>query len=201
MNDNLLSRNGEKVDSLYRAIRDSQAIELIPELVKKVLNEEMWREHLFQKTGQTFIFETFLAFVETHPPDGLGIKVERLFKLCVDDPIALDMIDQAILKDHADATERGETTKRPPISTARQAGIRKLRELSENNENIAELRKSVMAGEIGVSAALSKAGLRPRRATIPKDVSKAAEALRSFYSPTEFQKLVEALIAEYQANA
>jgi hypothetical protein len=187
-----LYRNGIKVDTLYRAIRDSQAVELVPKLVKRVIQDEMWREHRYEKTGETFTFKSFRTFVETHPPDGLGTKVESLFRLCVEDPEAMDIIDQTLEKE-AEETDGTAERKRPPISSARQAGLRRLRAYAEKNERVASLRQSVLAGEISLGAALVAAGLREKRVSIPRDVSKASEALRRIYTAGEFQQLVEML--------
>jgi len=155
-----LHRNGVKVDSLYRAVRDSQAVELVPQLVTQIINDEMWREHTYEKTSQTFKFDTFQKFVETHPPDGLGTKIENLFKLCLDDSTAIELIDKALeIVGEAKDTDKPRI-KRPAVSSARQAGLRRLRRYAEENEQIASLRRSVLAGEMSVNAALVAAGLR-----------------------------------------
>jgi hypothetical protein len=188
-----LYRNGIKVDNLYRAIRDSQAIENIPKFVKQIIEDDMWREHLYEKTGETFTFESFQKFVETHPPDGLGTTVEMLFKLCVDAPEVMDLIDQTLLNDAGSADKEQPKPRKPPISSARQAGLRKLRLYAEQNKQIATLRDAVLKGEMSVNAALVSAGLRKKRFSIPEDVAGATKSLRKRYNQEELRELVKLL--------
>jgi hypothetical protein len=188
-----LYRNGLKVDSLYRAIRDSQAIELIPQLVRQVIADEMWRGHYYEKTGETFRFDSIRQFIETHPPDGLGTTINNLFKMCTDEPEVMDMLDLALQQDTNITSDENEKPKRPPISSARQAGLRKLRLLSEQNEAIASLRRSVLAGELSLNAALVSAGLKKKRISMTKDVSRASESLKRNFSTEEVQQLIDLL--------
>ncbi len=186
-----LHRNGIKVDSLYRAVRDSQAIELVPQLVRQIVADEMWREHTYDKTNQTFRFDNFQEFVEKHPPDGLGTKVETLFRLCLEDSTAMEIIDKA-LETVGEAKDAGKPQiKRPAVSSARQAGLRRLRRYAEQNEEVASLRRAVLAGEMSVNAALVAAGLRKPRITIPKDLTKATAALKRIYNADEIQQLIK----------
>jgi hypothetical protein len=210
--------NGTYVDMLYRCIRNSSSVENLPGLVKQVIAEEMWREHLFAKTGEVFHFDNFKDFVETHAPDGLGIKVETLLRLCRDDAEALDMIDQALrdestqgyrsnlnrgnFVDNIHEVSSGDINsispveiKGRPTGTPRQAGLRKLRAHAENNETIAKLRDKVLIGEMSVNKALIEAGLRAERFTVTKDPEKAAQALRKSFNKEELEKLV-ALLSE-----
>ncbi len=185
------NRNGAKVDSLYRTVRDSQAVELVPQLVRQIIADEMWREHTYEKTNQTFRFDNFQEFVEKHPPDGLGTKVEILFKLCLEDSTVMEMIDKA-LETVSEAKDGKEPqTKRPAVSSARQAGLRRLRRYAEQNEEVAALRQAVLAGEISVNAALVAAGLRKPRITIPKDLTKATAALKRIYNADEVEQLIK----------
>lgn len=190
-NQQKLHRNGIKVDSLYRTVRDSQAVELVPQLVRQIIADDMWREHTYDKTNQTFKFDSFQEFVEKHPPDGLGTKVETLFKLCLEDSTAMEMIDKAL--ETVGEAKDGEKpqVKRPAVSSARQAGLRRLRRFAEQNEEIAALRQAVLAGEMSVNAALVAAGLRKPRITIPKDLIKATAALKRIYNPSEVLQLVQ----------
>jgi len=185
-----LYRNGVKVDSLYRAVRDSQAVELIPKLVEQIIADEMWREHLYEKTGETFKFESFQEFIETHPPDGLGTKIDILFKMCLDHPSIMEMIDQTIQSTNEKAQTDKLKIKKPAVSNARQAGLRRLRQYAERDEAVADLRRSVLEGKISINAALVAAGLKKPRLSIPKDINKATAALKRFYTREECQQLV-----------
>lgn len=191
-----LYRNGLTVDTLYRAVRDSKAVENVPLLVRQVLEQEMWREHTYENTGETFRFETFHQFIETHPPDGLGTETENLFKLCLEDTTATEMLDTILIAEAARQPKGKDKpiSKRPAVSTARQAGLRRLRRFAEQNKEAGMLRQSVLDGKMSVNAALVAAGLRKPRVTIPKDVTKATEALKRIYTLEERQQLVKSLI-------
>lgn len=188
-----LHRNGIKVDSLYRTVRDSQAVELVPQLVRQIIADDMWREHTYDKTNQTFRFDSFQAFVEKHPPDGLGTKVEVLFKLCLEDSTVMEMIDKALETVGEAIDGRSPQIKRPAVSSSRQAGLRRLRQYAEQSEEVAKLRQAVLSGEMSVNAALVAAGLRKPRITIPKDLTKATQALKRIYSYEEIQQLVKSM--------
>lgn len=188
-----LHRNGLKVDTLYRAVRDSQAVQLVPQLVHQILAEDMWREHIYEKTGQKFAFDTFQKFVETHPPDGLGTKVENLFNLCLEDDIATELLDKVLESTSQAKGDDAPKIKRPAISTVRQAGLRRLRRYAEQNEAGASLRQNVLDGKMSVNAALVAAGLRKPRITIPRDLTKATEALRRIYNHDELKQLIKSI--------
>lgn len=193
-----LHRNGTKVDNLYRAVRNSEALELIPALVKQILEEGMWREHLFEKTGQVFRFDSLTEFIETHPPDGLGTTVERLLELSCADSSVLEMLDQAVQEDinnRAENTNTLEPKKRLAASNSRQAALRRLRRYAEQNPAAASARQAVLEGKMSVNAALVELGLRKKRISIPKDIVAATEALKRHYSSDELQQLVKRLKA------
>ena len=193
-----LHRNGTKVDSLYRAVRNSEALELIPSLVKQILEEEMWREHSFEKTGQVFRFESLTQFIETHPPDGLGTTVERLLELSCAESSVLEMLDLAVQADiskRAKDTGTPELKKRLAASNARQAALRRLRRHAEQSPAASAARQAVLEGRMSVNAALVELGLRTRRISIPRDIAAAAEALKRQYSYDELQQLVRGLRA------
>lgn len=192
-NQQRLYRNGVKVDALYRAIRESQIVEMIPKLVKQVISEEMWREHFYEKTSETFKFNSFRRFVETHPPDGLGTSVEYLFKMCLDDAEAIEMIDIAVNNENNVHDISDPQIKPPIISSARQAGLRKLRQLAEQNTEIAALRQAVLEGDVSLNSALIAAGIRKKRISMTKDVSKVSQALKRNFSPEEYQEIIEIL--------
>ncbi|MCI0392102.1 MAG: hypothetical protein MOB07_25505, partial [Acidobacteria bacterium] len=144
-----LHRNGIKIDSLYRSVRNSESLELIPALVRQILEEGMWREHLFEKTGELFRFDSLTEFIEGHPPDGLGTTVERLLELCCTDAPGLEMLDQAIQEDinrQAKNANIPEPKKRLAASNARQAALRRLRRYAEQNPAAADARQAVLEG-------------------------------------------------------
>lgn len=198
-----LFRNGQQVDILYRWVRDSKTLIQIPELVKQVISEDMWREHLYEKTGEIFVFDDFQEFVENHPPNGLGSNLKTLLHLCRDDTVALAMIEEVIQNGNikgykSDSKISKSNTEAIELATkkggsSKELELRKLRKYAEGNKAIAKLRDKVMSGKMTVNAALIEAGLRIERVTIPKAIDKAAEALKKTYTKGELKKLVKRL--------
>lgn len=200
-----LHRNGAKVDNLYRAIRNSEALELIPALVGQIISDEMWREHQFEKTGEVFHFESLTEFIQTHPPDGLGTTVEKLILLCSDDSAVLEMLDQAVQNDFSQAqdtnTNLQEAKKKSlAASSTRQAALRRLRRHAEQNPAAAATRQAVLDGKMSLNAALVDLGLKKKRISIPKEVIAATESLKRHYNSDELQQIVERLQSTDAAN-
>ncbi|GAB4415905.1 MAG: hypothetical protein Fur0044_11040 [Anaerolineae bacterium] len=201
-----LLRNGANVTLLSRSIQEAVAgLDNIPALIRQVIEDAMWREHLDKETGEVFRFDSFKAFIETAPPAGLGTTVPTLIRLSADNPLVVDLIDETIQftmgelialnldkKIETDGNA-AEPKKHIATGTSRQEGLRKLRKYADDNPQVEQLRQSVLAGEISINKALIEAGLRPERITIPRDPEKAAEAIRRTFTPEELNQLVRLL--------
>ncbi|MBI1878852.1 MAG: hypothetical protein HYR94_11640 [Chloroflexi bacterium] len=206
MKKEILVRNGTKVELLARSIREGVAsLDNIPGLIRQVIEEDMWRAHLDEKTGEVFQFDSFKAFTETYPPDGLGTNTATLIRLCADDPLVVDLIDDTIqftggdvheityaVKDEIGAHQQ-ESKKYIATGASRQAGLRKLRKHADSDPKVNELRQAVLAGKMSINKALIQAGLRPERLTIIKDPEKAAEALKRSFTTEELKQLIRLL--------
>lgn len=195
-----LFRNGVKVDNLYRAIRDSQAVDLVPKLVRQIIDEEMWREHFYEKTGETFRFSHFISFIEKHPPDGLGTSIENLIRLCIDSPETIDLLDRIIQDElkQLPADQVKDKKKASSPTSSRQVALRRLRKLAETNDRIRLLRDSVLSGEMSLNAAMVAAGIRKRRISIPEDIAGATKSLKRRYSLEQIQEFINLLSDDNQ---
>jgi hypothetical protein len=204
MDKNVLVRNGAKVSLLSRSIREGVAsLDNIPGLIRQVIEEQMWREYLYEETGEIFSFDNFKAFIEADLPEGLGSSLATLIRLCADDPLVVDLIDETVQFSgddptgvHAYAKKLAEQTglkKHIATGASRQAGLRKLRKYAETDPRIEELRQAVLAGEMSINKALIQAQLRPERFTITRDPEKAAEALKRSFNPDELKQLIRLL--------
>ncbi|MCK6625448.1 MAG: hypothetical protein L6R45_09760 [Anaerolineae bacterium] len=201
-----LLRNSLKVNQLSRSINEAVAgLDSIPDLIRQVIENDMWREHLDKETGEVFRFDSFKAFIETSPPAGLGTTVPTLIRLSADNPLVVDLIDEtiqftlgeliALNLDKKIETDGNtvEPKKHIATGTSRQEGLRKLRKYADDNPQVEQLRQSVLAGEISINKALIEAGLRPERITIPRDPEKAAEAIKRTFTPEELNQLIRLL--------
>lgn len=205
----LAFRNGNRVKSLYHCVRNSTTLELIPDLVKQIIRDEMWREHFHEPTQKTYRCQSFQEFIEVAPPQGVGVSIETLWHLCRDDQEAQDLIDQATQGTRGGNNNPlglgGKTGKRnivkldniqldnkkkAPTGTSKQAGLRRLRKHIENNAEINALYNMVIEGRMSVNRALIKAGLRSKNLIIPSDIQKAAKALKRHFTAEEIQDLV-----------
>lgn len=198
-----LYHNGKQVNILYRWVRDSHSLEKIPELVKRIIREEMWKQHLFEKTGEVFQFENFQAFVETHPPDGLGTTIENIWHLCREDQEAQDLIDQATQrkvgapKGSQNAKKNREINlynvqdkNKAPTGNTKQAGLRKLRKYAEIHQEFEKFYQMALAGDMSVNMALIKTGLRSKALTIPSDPERASRILKKHFTNEEIEDLI-----------
>jgi hypothetical protein len=89
------------VESLQSALIEGVLeLKLVPELLKQILQEGLWRERVIPDTGEVMIFESFDDFVRTPVPTGLGTNFETLWKLCSEEPLLLDLLDQAVKRQH-----------------------------------------------------------------------------------------------------
>jgi hypothetical protein len=203
MKKEVLVRNGKRVDMLSRSIKDGAAsLESIPGLIRQVLEEDMWRGHLHEETGEVFQFENFKEFVVSPPPQGLGTNIATLIRLCADDALVVDMIDEAVQFTppdlvaishpvNGDGSQDGK--KYIATGTSRQAGLRKLRQHAETSPKVEQLRQAVLTGEMSINKALIEAGLKSERITITRDPEKAAEVLKRSFSNEELQQLIRLL--------
>jgi hypothetical protein len=206
MQKDILVRNGTKVELLSRSIREGVAsLDNIPSLIRQVIEQDMWRAHLDEKTGEVFQFDNFKAFIETYPPDGLGTNTATLIRLCADGALVVDLIDDTIqftagdvsgityaVKDEVGAPQQ-EAKKHIATGASRQAGLRKLRKYAGDNPQVEELRQAVLTGKMSINKALIRAGLRPERLTIARDPEKAAEALKRSFTSEELKQLIRLL--------
>lgn len=187
------------VSSLRDALRDSVGgLKYLPDLLKRVLREEMWRDRLVQRTGERVTFDRFEAFVTTPPLEGLGATVQTLRNLCRDDPEALDLLDRAFAGRQGERTDLvdnvNEVDERPTGNRA-DVALRRLR------KDRPDLHERVIAGEMSPHAAMVAAGFRPKTITVPCSVQGFAQAARRHLSRDDVEALGRLLHEGYGKEA
>jgi hypothetical protein len=158
-----LRQRATLVDALGSALYHyGQAVANIPSLLRRILEEGAWQE--FQtKLGEHVRHRRFEDFVTEPPLSGLGASMDLLPRIVADDPVTLDLLDQALL------TTGGSTQ---GLNSSAKA-LRRLR------QDRPDLHAEVLAGGLSVHGAMTKAGFRPRSATVPlDDPERLAAALR-----------------------
>lgn len=165
-----MSNNPKEAWQIANALQKSMAegehgLAAVPKLVVKVVSEELWREIYCEPIKQTVKFKSFVEFVTSGLPEGLGATVRLLKNLCADNPAALDAIDMATANQPGNATGNNQhgtvdivniSTSSRPTGNSHDAALRRLR------KDRPDLHKRVIDGEISAHGAMVEAGFRKR---------------------------------------
>lgn len=189
-----LRRNGNLVESLGSSLRSGgHAFGTAPALLRQLLEAGSWRDFVTQR-GERVEHERFTDFVTTQPLHGLGGTVDVVRRLVRDDPVTLDLLDQALRRPpggdrHSDSFRLDNIqADGAPTGTSREASLRRLR------KDRPDLHTEVLAGRLSAHAAMVQAGFRYRTATIPvDDPERAAQALRRKMTPETLAAVVHLL--------
>lgn len=134
------------VDCLRSAVMEGGAgLKDVPGLLRRTIDEGLWRERVIIRTGEVKTFERFIDFVTTQPLEGLGANIETLRRLCVDDKPLVDLIDRAV--------QQGRGGRNNP------QGVNQYTEVNDDNIHIDQKRDS----PTGTSAAAALRRLRKDR--------------------------------------
>jgi len=195
------SDNDRTVRALFIAlIEENLRQSIAPGLLRTILEEELWRERLVLETEKTVKFERFIDFVQATPPEGLGADFETLWQLCSGDPLLLDLLDKAVLRERGapEKAERVDNSSKEdsihieklgrPSGTSRQAGLRKLRKHNP------ELHAKVVAGDMSINSALLEAGLRSKQITVFVDPRRAAKVIKKAFDEEQLAELIALLM-------
>jgi len=169
----------------------------VPTAIKLMLRDEMWKERVLPRTGETIAFDRFDTFVKASPPKGLGSDLAMVKRICADDPEAIDLIDRVtqkhvgrpvIKKDNVHSYDR-------PAGNTSQRALRKLR------ADRPDLHAQVLAKALSPHAAMVEAGFRRKTATVPvDDPDKVASFLAKHFDAAEIRKIVDLAIQLHEGN-
>lgn len=174
------------------------SLKSVPQTVRCVLGENVWKEPMWRSridaaTGEVYEFQTFEDFVETPPIKGLGATMDMLRSICKDDPVAKDMLDQAVQR----PAHRPQGTVLNQCSSAdeqkpRDTSTQNLRRIRKDRP---DLHAKVLSKELTVTKAAVMAGFYPdRRAISLSSPTSAAATIRKYASPefiSELRKLLD----------
>lgn len=189
-----LVHNRHLVDDLGGALRSGQhGLAVVPGLLKRVLEEESWREFTTVR-GELVRHERFVEFVVAPPLAGIGATVELLKRLVKDDSEALDLLDRALQQpNHRPESRDDITSYKDPNArgTSKEYALRKLR------KDAPELHADVLAGRLSAHSAMVQAGFRPRTFTVRADDSQSvARSLRKYLTEDQIAELARLLAAD-----
>lgn len=185
-----LRHNANLVDALGSSLRSgSHGLDTVPALLKRVLQEESWREFVTQR-GDHVKHERFSAFVTTRPLAGLGSDVDLVRRIVADDTETSDLLDQAIQGRQGERTDLVNNINEVerPVGTTKAQALRKLR------RDAPELHADVLAGRLSAHAAMVSAGFRRRTVSVPiGQPDSVASTLRKHMSLEDIARLIELL--------
>ncbi len=183
------------VDCLRSAIVDAGAgLADVPELLKRVIVEELWCERKNSQGENETTFTNFTDFVRAKPPEGLGCDLATLKKLCRDDVLTLELLAKVSCQRSHGGNRRSENFKfdnvkfeKPATGNSAQYGLDRLRRKRP------DLHREVLSGSISVNRAMIKAGFRKEKIQLQLDVFSFAKFIKKRFSRTEISKLIELL--------
>jgi hypothetical protein len=190
--------SGQIIDGLLHALRAGESgLSLVPQLIKRVIQDGMWREFVVERTGVRVMHERFMDFVTTKPLEGLGADLALLKRICAEHTDVVDLIDQEVKGKQGNPTGANQyqggkdyiviLSDDAAKGTSRSYALRRLR------KDRPDLHKKVIASEMSPHAAMVEAGFRPKTITVPLDVDKAAAALMRNFSGEEVESLLRTL--------
>lgn len=186
-------RNDRIVNSLRSAVNDGRlGLDDVPGLIKKVLRARMWCDRVISQTGERARFDSFAAFAEAQPLEGLGTTLKTLQRLCADDREALDLIDRAVQGKRGGSRkprEKEAARQRDPCQSgnSQQYALRRLRSARP------ELHAQVLAGDISPHRAMQLAGFRKLMISVPLEPVAAANALARKLDRNALENLISTL--------
>lgn len=188
-----LKHRASVIDSLGSSLRRGGAsLETVPGLLKRVLQEEAWREFETSR-GDVVRHERFADFVTTPPLKGLGASMELIDRVVgTDDPDLLRLLREA--KKGKPGRPRKDT-ENPGDSPGNSYGAEATDYTAERLARDApDEYEAVKRGEKTIHAAAVAAGIRKRRISIRlDDPASAIRSIRNNASPEfwqEFRRLV-----------
>lgn len=183
--------NAVLVDALSSALRrGGNALGSVPDLLKRVLEEESWR-HFTTQRGEDVRHNRFAAFVTTPPLQGLGADIDLVRRIVRDDKAALDLLDRAVQNPVGRPSETLDNVQDFPSGNSEAAALRRLR------KDAPELHARVLADELSAHAAMVQAGYRPKTFTVrATDPDSIARTLKRHMHPDDLRSLAELLLRE-----
>ena len=166
----VLADRGIRVEHLQQAMLTAESgLDGLPNLIKEILREGMWKERKDPQSGDIWKSDSFLEFARKPLREGLGADIQTIKNLCHDDLEAIKLIDKALKGRQGTRNDLLDNVQevKAPTGNSREAALRKLQ---KNNK--ADLIRLVEQGELSVNKAMIEAGLRSASSPL-KDLKRA----------------------------
>jgi hypothetical protein len=176
----------------------------LPGLVRRLLDEEAWREFDAPAPVGHVEHTSFRAFVAAKQPRGLGSRLGQLLALCGSDEELRARVQRAYDEETAPAPAHGEIgrgRKRvDDINSNGRGGTSREYIVARLKRDDPALAERVVRGEITPHAAARKAGITKPRVVLTSPESIAA-ALRRHLGPDDIAALIRFLLDDGGAPA
>ena len=137
-------------------VREQRSLAELPETLKKIIKTEAWKR--WRWVGSTFGQNSLGAYLESPPPNGVGIKVDAVKKLVVGDAVAERMFRKAMTADKGRPSVPNASNR----SIKPQHGTTRAYTLDVLAREWPDLFKQVKAKKLSANAAAIKAGFRKK---------------------------------------
>jgi hypothetical protein len=183
------------IEYLRTAIFDGKCgLSDVPELIKRVINEELWRERTLPKTGEIVVFKTFEEFLQTSPPQGLGTDYKMIQRLCAENLETLDLLELVKKKRTHGGNRKSESFKRNNVTfEISKRGNSVEYALKRLRKEKPDLHKQIIEGKLSVNQAMIAAGFRQKKVQITKDVHAVGRFIKANFSDAEIGEILELL--------
>lgn len=186
-----LRENDQVVTALQHALGEGEhGLNVVPELIKRVLREARWQDRASDRLGREVAFEAFVDFIHEPPPEGLGTTVELVLRICGGDEEAQSLIEAATLRPDGRPKTVSNVNSYPlarPVGNTAQQALRQLR------THRPDLLERVVTGDLSPHAAAVEAGFRRKVVQIDVDPERAAVQLARHFGGVELDRLIDAL--------
>lgn len=186
------------VQSLGRSLKHGvTSLETIPDLVRRLLDEEAWKDRVIERTGESVRFQSFVEFVTEPPLEGLGADPQRLLRVCADREDVVRDLKRVLdgeqpLAEHRRPTKAERKVDNSNFTTGGTAEDYTRKRLARDHP---DLYTQVLDGDLTANAAAIKAGFRHPTATVRLDsASSAAAVLRKKMSAEQRHELAMLLL-------
>ena len=189
------AREERVIDYLRAAIFDgSCGLADVPELIKRVIREDLWRRRVLPGTGETVVFSRFEAFLHTSPPEGLGTDYKTLHRLCADDVETVDLLEQTKRSRNRGGDRRSAAFKDDNVNFERTNQGNSLEyALKRLRRHRPDLHGQIIEGRLSVNQAMIRAGYRKPPMKISRALHETAAALKSVFAPKQLEELIALL--------
>lgn len=126
------------ISQLYRNLSTGMRyLDKLPEYFETVIEKNLWQSRVLPN-GMVVEFDSFKDFIETSPPKGFGIPIEKFREICRLHPDALNKIDHLIGED---SYQLEETKALSPNQRSLRRRLEGLLKDFSRDEVLQELRK------------------------------------------------------------